>query len=159
MRWREAGAEGEELGDQGVGDGFVDRVEVASRVGDDDRLKRDTGQKIVANHVVREVVLSGGYREKTVSYQFAIGWTGLTRRREGDTDEDLESDKVAWLVNNLVPIEDGLVDDFDLTRMAVLLGEPKLTQSQLRRDLDDSVPLSKVKDTISSLRKVRTKER
>lgn len=57
MRWWEEGSESEVLSDEGVGDGLVNGGEVADRVGDDDSLERETGEKVVADHVVGEVVL------------------------------------------------------------------------------------------------------
>lgn len=41
--------------------------------------------------------------------------------KERGTNEDLHSHKVARLVDDLVPVEDGLVDDLDAGLMAMFL--------------------------------------
>jgi hypothetical protein len=56
MRRWEKGAEGEVLEDEGVGDGFVEGGEVAGGIGVDDGLEGEIGGKVVADHVVREVI-------------------------------------------------------------------------------------------------------
>lgn len=146
MRWGQESSKSEVLSDERVGDGFVDGCEVSDRVGDDDGLERDTGDEVVADHVVGEVVLWGGREEGGKRREGSeLGDGGAERkeigreREKGGTYEDLHTHEVARLVDNLVPIENGFVDDLDGSLVTVFLRHFDLLLSKLGRDLDDSV--------------------
>lgn len=106
-------AHAQEARGDGVEDGLVELVEVAELVDQHGALQRLLGGEVVAHDVVREVV------------------------------EDLHGEEEARRRHALVPVEDGLVDDLDLGRVAPGRGVGHhlrvLQRGERGRDLDDLV--------------------